>query len=489
MFSFYIAVNIVMAKHKQYHFFLVFLFFSFTNINAQGKFDYKPPTDILVQQKLKEWGDLKFGLMITWGPYSQWGVVESWSLCPEDEDWCKRTGPYAGNWYEYKKAYENLQTSFNPVKFNPEKWAAAAKDAGMRYVLAMAKHHDGFCMFDTKTTDYKITSAKTPFSKNKRSDVTKEILNAFRNEGMMPGIYFSKPDWHTPDYWWSYFPPKDRNPTYDTKKYPEIWKRFKDFTYTQFEELMSNYGKVDILWLDGGWVRPFSSIDSSVSWQRTIPYDQDIDMPKIAAMARSKQPGMLIVDRTVAGEYENYLTPEAMIPSETNPIPWESCMPMSSSWSYVPNAKNKSANTLIHMLCNAVSKGGNFLLNVAPGPDGEWDDSSYYRLKEIGAWMKVNDEAIYGTTFIKPYREGKFVFTKKNNTVYAIYLAGENEVHMPATILISSFEKKPTTKVQLLGYDKPLMTDKKNNTISIIVPERLRNLPPAKHAWVFKITE
>ena len=477
-----------MAKHKLYCLLISFLFIS-VNTLAQGKFDYKVPDDKLVQQKLKEWGGLKFGLMITWGPYSQWGVVESWSLCPEDEGWCQRNGPYAKNWYEYKKAYENLQTTFNPVKFDPEKWAAAAKDAGMKYVLAMAKHHDGFCMFDTKTTDYKITDAKTPFSKNAKNNVTKEILNAFRKEGMMPGIYFSKPDWHAPDYWWSYFPPKDRNPTYDTKKYPEVWERFKDFTYNQFEELMSNYGKVDILWLDGGWVRPFTSIDSSVSWQRTIPYDQDIDMPKIAAMARSKQPGMLIVDRTVAGEYENYLTPEAMIPNETNPVPWESCMPMSTSWSYVPNAKNKSANTLIHMLCNAVSKGGNFLLNVAPGPDGDWDDSSYARLREIGAWMKVNDEAIYGTTFIKPYKEGKFVFTKKGNDVYAIYLADENELQMPEIIPVNCFPKKRPAEISLLGYSKPIITALNNaGGFNINIPEKLRNNPPAKHAWVFKIT-
>ena len=479
-----------MIKHNRYYLLFFLLFSIQVKITAQGKFDYKVPSDVLVQQKLKEWGDQKFGLMITWGPYCQWGVVESWSLCPEDEGWCERKGPYSKNWYEYKKAYENLQTSFNPVKFNPEKWAAAAKDAGMKYVLAMAKHHDGFCMFDTKTTDYKITDAKTPFSKNPRSNVTKEILNAFRSEGLMPGIYFSKPDWHTPDYWWSYFPPKDRNPTYDTKKYPEIWKRFKDFTYTQFEELMSDYGKVDILWLDGGWVRPFSSIDSSVSWQKTIPYDQDIDMPKIAAMARNKQPGMLIVDRTVAGEYENYLTPEAMIPSETNPVPWESCMPMSTSWSYVPNARNKPANTLIHMLCNAVSRGGNFLLNVAPGPDGDWDDSAYYRLKEIGRWMKVNSEAIYGTTFIKPYKEGKFVFTKKNDAVYAIYLADETETQMPERIVINSFQRTATTKIYLLGYNKPLAFKRPDaNGMEVIIPAKLRNDLPGKHAWVFKITD
>ena len=477
-----------MAKYKLYRLYLFLFFCCFYIIVPGQRFGYKPPEDVLVQQKLKDWGQLKFGLMITWGTYSQWGVVESWSLCPEDEDWCKRTGPYASDWNLYKKEYEKLQTSFNPVKFAPEKWAKAAKDAGMKYVLAMAKHHDGFCMFDTKTTDYKITDAKTPFASNPRSNITKEILNAFRNEGMMPGIYFSKPDWHAPDYWWSYFPPRDRNPTYDTKKYPATWQRFKDFTYTQFEELMSNYGKVDILWLDGGWVRPFSSIDSSVSWQKAIPYDQDIDMPKIATMARTKQPGLLIVDRTVAGEYENYLTPEAMIPNETNPVPWESCMPMSSSWSYVPGAKNKSANTLIHMLCNTVSKGGNFLLNVAPGPDGDWDDSSYYRLKEIGSWMKVNGDAIYGTTFIKPYKEDKFVFTKKNNAVYAIYLADENELVMPVKISITSFKRTATTKIYLLGNDKPLALDKNNDAITFLIPEKTRSHPPAGHAWVFRIT-
>ena len=135
--------------------FLLVLFFqiSFAQENHQK---YFPPTDTLVMKKLKNWSNQKFGLLMHWGTYSQWGIVESWSLCPEDEDWCKRRGPYANNYFEYKKQYENLQTTFNPKHFDPSKWSAAAASAGMKYVVFTTKHHDGFCMFDTKQTDYKV---------------------------------------------------------------------------------------------------------------------------------------------------------------------------------------------------------------------------------------------------------------------------------------------------------------------------------------------
>src|ERR1700712_4362661 len=113
---------------------------------------YVLPADTLVQKKLIQWHDLKFGLFMHWGPYSEWGVVESWSLCPEDAGFTQRKGPYSANYYDYKKAYENLLTTFNPTKFNPEKWVKAAKNAGMKYVVFTTKHHDGFCMFDTKQT-------------------------------------------------------------------------------------------------------------------------------------------------------------------------------------------------------------------------------------------------------------------------------------------------------------------------------------------------
>jgi alpha-L-fucosidase len=257
--------------------------------------EYVAPTDTAVLQKLKQWQDLKFGLFMHWGPYSEWGVVESWSLCPEDEGWTQRKGPYAADYYTYKKAYENLQTTFNPTHFDPDKWVKAARDAGMKYVVFTTKHHDGFCMFDTKETDYKVTSPKTAFSTSPRSNVADEIFKAFRKQDFMIGAYFSKPDWHSPYYWNPYFPPKDRNVNYDPAKYPERWQHFKDFTFNQIRELMSNYGKIDILWLDGGWVRPLNKSDSVTAREMGSKYNQDIDMPKIAQMARAKQPGLIMV--------------------------------------------------------------------------------------------------------------------------------------------------------------------------------------------------
>ncbi|GAB2787477.1 alpha-L-fucosidase [Rhabdobacter roseus] len=443
---------------------------------------YVPPTDEKVKAKLAQWQDVKFGLLMHWGTYSQWGIVESWSLCPEDEGWCERRGPHAHNWYEYKKAYEGLQSTFNPTRFNPEKWAQAAKGAGMKYVVFTTKHHDGFCMFDTQQTDYKITGAKSPFAANPRSNVTKEILAAFRQQDFMTGTYFSKPDWNVESYWWPYFPPKDRNSSYDPKKYPELWKKFQDFTYNQIQELMTGYGSVDILWLDGGWVRPYNTIDTTISWQKTIPYEQDIDMARIAKMARTHQPGLLVVDRTVTGEFENYVTPEQQIPDHYLPIPWESCMTMGSSWSYVPKENFKTSRQLVHTLVDIVAKGGNLLLNIAPGPDGEWHDEAYQRLQEIGTWMDLNGESIYETRPLAPYRQGKWAYTQKGPTRYATYLAEVGEA-LPARLQPEGLPLPANAKVKLLGHDKYLKVTKG----IIEVPARTIQALDQRAAYVFRI--
>ncbi len=452
---------------------------------------YVAPTDSLVKRKLHQWQDLKFGLFMHWGTYSEWGVVESWSICPEDEGWTQRRGPYSASYNEYKKAYENLQTTFNPVKFNPEKWVTAAKNAGMKYVVFTTKHHDGFSMFDTQQTDYKITSAKTPFSANPRSNVTKEIFNAFRKENFMIGAYFSKPDWHTESYWWPYFPPKDRNVNYDPAKYPERWQKFKDFTYNQIQELMTGYGKVDILWLDGGWVRPKSTIDTTVDWQRTITYNQDIDMPRIATMARTNQPGLIVVDRTVAGPYENYTTPEQQVPDAPLDHPWESCITMGNSWSYVPGDHYKSANEIVTLLVKIISRGGNLLMNIGPGPDGDWDPVAYDRLKQIGSWIKLNGESVYGSTAVAPYSEGNVYYTKakNSNTVYAFVLAnkGKDNVTLPAGLTFHLQTDKKPKKVSLLGVKQKIKWKNDSGAIQLSLPANLQNQSGLVQAAVFKI--
>ncbi len=441
-------------------------------------------TDPLVLEKLEWFQDMKFGLLMHWGPYSQWEVVESWSICPEDENWCERRGPHAKDYDEYKRAYENLKSTFNPVKFDPGSWAAAAKEAGMRYVVFTTKHHDGFCMFDTKETDYKITDPGCPFSSNPRSNITKEIFTAFRRQGFGIGAYFSKPDWHSPDYWWPYFPPFDRNVNYDIDKYPQKWEAFKTFTFNQIKELMSGYGGVDILWLDGGWVQPMTP--TSPRWGKH-PCDQNIDMPMIAAMARSLQPGLIIVDRAVEGRYQNYRTPEQEIPEHPPDYVWETCMTMATSWSYSSRDTYKPTGKLIQILVNIVAKGGNLLLNIGPSPEGELPPASLQRLKELGAWMDVNGSAIYATRAVAPYTEGKICFTRMpDGAVNAIYLADEEENQPPATIHITSFVAKNGSTVSILGAEEPLTWERSGRGFEIHVPESVRANPPCSHAWAFR---
>jgi N-acetyl-beta-hexosaminidase/alpha-L-fucosidase len=453
---------------------------------------YIPPGDSLVQAKLSRWQDDKFGLLMHWGTYSQWGIVESWSICPEDEGWTQRRGPYAANYNEYLQAYTHLQTTFNPTHFDAAKWAAAAKAAGMKYVVFTTKHHDGFCMFDTKQTDYKITSPNCPFSSNPNSNVAKAIFDAFRADGFMTGAYFSKPDWHSPDYWWPYFPPKDRNVNYDPAKYPEKWAAYKSYTYNQIEELMTGYGKMDVLWLDGGWVRPLSTIDPAVDWEKSIPYDQDVDMPAIAKMARSHQPGLIVVDRSVPGEFENYRTPEQSVPAHPVDDPWESCITMGNSWSYVPHDHYKSTTQIIQLLIKIVSRGGNLLLNIGPSPDGDWDDTAYARLKEIGAWMAINDEAIYGTHPIRPYSSANICLTQSKDSLntYAFYLSdpGNPDVTLPAEITINRFAPPAKAEVTLVGDKTKLKWREDGKNMVITIPPALLNKPAGRHAVAFRIT-
>jgi len=468
---------------------LVLACFIFTQ---EQKVVYVPETEPAVILKLQQWQDLKFGLLMHWGPYSQWGIVESWSICSEDEPWCRRKNE---NYVEYKKEYEKLKTSFNPVDFNPGKWADAARYAGMKYVVFTTKHHDGFCMFDTQYTDYRITDPGCPFSSHPLADVTKEIFKAFREQGFWIGAYFSKPDWHSEYYWWPNFATPDRNVNYDIKKYPERWEKFIDFTHGQIDELISNYGKIDILWLDGGWVRKMEReemlarlIDPEYKFIRF--QDQDIRMEQLVEKMRSKQPELIVVDRAVPGKYQNYLTPENRVPEELLPYPWETCMPMATSWSHVPDDIYKSPRQLIHLLIDIVAKGGNLLLNIGPDSMGHFDEAAYDRLKHIGEWMKINGEAIYATRPVYPYAFGKIRLTQKDpNIVYAFYLPEASETNLPGKIFISGVFPKKVTSVFFLGQAVPLDWEQAGNGMIIEIPDFLKENLPCEHAWVIKIMD
>ena len=472
-------------------FFCVVLFFGRSFAQHQ---EYYPDPDTAIQRRLEQWKDLKFGLLMHWGTYSQWGIVESWSICPEDLGWATgaRKPGVADNYFDYVKKYEALKNTFNPVKFNPKKWALAAKEAGMKYVVFTTKHHDGFCMFDTKYTDYKITDKGTPFSSDPRSNVAKEIFNAFRNEGFWTGAYFSKPDWHSDYYWWKKFPPADRNANYSIQKYPEQWKKFVDYTHNQINELVTDYGKLDILWLDGGWVKKTSDeevknnlteIYEGSRWARN-PQNQDIDMPRLVKEVRAKQPGLIVVDRAVPGEQQNYLTPEQHIPENGLPYPWETCMTMAGSWSYVPNDVYKPANEIIEKLVDIVSKGGNYLLNIGPSPEGEFDDTAYLRLKQIGAWMKINSQAIYNSRMYSVFGEGekiRFTQSKDGKTKY-IFL-----FDFPADkILLTRFSFSKTNRIELLGSKSKISWKQNGDAVEITIPRVAKSA--SDYVWVLKVT-
>jgi alpha-L-fucosidase len=469
--------------HRLFLLVLIFLLAGLSDLYAQtGPETYVWPKDAGVLANLKKWQGYKFGLLIHMGLYSELGTIESWGLCPED--WVRRD---IDDYCQYCANYRNTKFRFNPVNFDPAKWAALFRRSGAKYMIYSSKHHDGFCLFDTKYTDFKVTDKSCPFSANPKSNILKEILDATRREGLAVGVYFSKPDWTSPYFWWPYYPPKDRNPSYNITKHPDRWRKFVEYTHNQINEITTEYGKIDILWLDGCWVLPLSAITEKLKEFCKYPYDMDINMKFIAERARASQPGMLVVDRWVQGEYENYLTPEQNVPPKPLSVPWESCITMGHAWGWVKGDRYKSSKECVQLLVNVVAKGGNLLLGIGPDGKGEFEPRVYENLAQVGKWLELNGEAIYETTPVEPYSDGKVVYTARDDSaVYAIYLPERGEKEIPSYILVRT-KLKGNLRVSLLASNYELGYQAFEDMLMVSIPDTLRAPLAAQEAVVIKV--
>ena len=352
--------------------------------------------------------EARFGMFIHWGLYA----------IPARGEWV-RSHERISN-----EDYQQFFDAFDPVDYDPKVWAKVAKEAGMKYAVLTTKHHDGFCLFDSKLTDYKATNTKAG------RDLIREYVDAFRSEGIKIGFYYSLIDWHHPDYphYGDPHHPMRENEAFRGAKHN--FDNYVKYLHGQVEELCTNYGKIDILWFDFSYGEM-----SDDKWMAT----------DLVRMIRKHHPDVIIDSRLEANhsaghgmrerkEYTgDFFTPEQIIPpdgvkgADGNPLVWESCITMNNNWGYSSNDKNfKPAGMVIKKLVECVSKGGNMLLNIGPDAKGSIPHESLDILREVGAWMKLNSESIYGCGYAGLDKPEYGRITRKGKILY--YHVLENQV-------------------------------------------------------------
>lgn len=330
--------------------------------------------------RVEAWEAARFGLFIHWGPWSQTGVGYIWKMMP-------------GSSPEERARGFELWRTFNPVNFDPRKWARAAKEAGMKYVVFVTKHHDGFNTYDTQLSDYRITSPESPFAQHPRADLTRAVIEAFRAEGLGIGLYYSHIDWHHPDGRFFARGHPDFNPA-QVDRDPAAWRRFADYQLGQLQELLTRYGKIDVVWFDIQW--PFAD-NGPVEVAHPVVR---ADVLRMVRLIRTLQPHAIINDRGT-DLYGDFHTPEQRVPETGLPGAWESNLTITNErgyWYKGDNVSCKTADELIRTLVEIASKGGNLLLNVGPRADGELIEGEYRALAGMGEWMRRHGDSIYGTT-------------------------------------------------------------------------------------------
>jgi alpha-L-fucosidase len=347
---------------------------------CRGDSHSKPLVKVAVENdaahdaRMAWWREARFGLFLHWGLFSL--PAGAWEESTSHAEWIMTTAQIP------VERYELFREQFNPVQFDPDAWAKMAADAGMKYVVITAKHHDGFALFDSKTSDYDVMA--TPYER----DLLRALAAAVRRHGMVMCFYHSIMDWHHPDY-------LPRRNWESRSAEGADFQRYRKYLNAQVTELLTNYGPIGVMWFDGEW---------ESTWNNE--YGKEL-----YALCRKLQPNVIVNNRVSTGRAGmagmtkgahfpgDFGTPEQEIPASGLPgVDWETCMTMNDHWGF--NAADehwKSNQDLIRKLCDIASKGGNFLLNVGPTAEGLFPPQAVERLAAIGAWMKVNGEAIHGT--------------------------------------------------------------------------------------------
>ncbi|MDP9180877.1 MAG: alpha-L-fucosidase [Chloroflexota bacterium] len=308
----------------------------------------------------------RFGLFFHWGHSSQRGCELSWPMV-------------GGNFALPHCAdipvadYQSMAATFNPERFDAREWARLSREAGAEYAILTAKHHDGYSMFHTQRSEFSVEHS--PFER----DIVGEWVDAFRGEGLRVGLYFSLIDWHHPDYPAFTDDYRPYNFARLPRPAPEQWRRYLAFMFGQVRELLTNYGRIDLIWFDG-------------QWEHT---PQEWRAAELATMIRELQPEIVINDRLPGGDYD---TPEQFVPAQTPARPWEVCLTMNESWGYNPDDPDyKSSRRLVQTLCEIAGKGGRMLLNLGPRGDGTLPPEQLERLGAVKEWMQRNGDSIIGT--------------------------------------------------------------------------------------------
>jgi len=341
-----------------------------------------PVRQICENERMAWWREARFGMFIHWGLYS----------IPAGEWDGKRVGGI-GEWIMNSahipvSEYEKLAGRFNPVKFDAKEWVGIAKNAGMKYIVITSKHHDGFCLWDSKVTTYDIVDA-SPFKR----DILKELSKACKKQGVKLCFYHSIMDWHHPDAQAPFYPKYNDG----SRSNPNFGRYVETYMKPQLAELVENYGPLGVLWFDGEWIKDWTEPQGKALYKYVRGLQPDILVNNRVGKGRKGMEGLNKGDQEYAGDFG---TPEQQVPAKGLPgVDWESCMTMNNTWGYKSYDENwKSSEDLIRKLADIASKGGNFLLNVGPTAEGLIPGPSVERLAAIGAWMKVNGESIYGTT-------------------------------------------------------------------------------------------